>query len=72
MEDRVRELELWKAGMSVEIDHIKSGVKGALDAISDHAIADKEARQAQRSENRRFLIGVFMLVLAALVGAYFK
>lgn len=72
LDTRVRAVEVWQAGMTVEVDHIKSRLQEAAQALESHAEEDAAARRAVRSENRRFLVGVFMLVLAALVGAYFK
>lgn len=71
-DERLRELELWKAGMTVEINHIKESLKAVSDLFADHAEEGKNARTAQRRENRRFLLGVFAVVLTALVGAYIK
>lgn len=71
-DERLRELEIWKAGMTVEINHIKESLKVVGDLFTTHAEEGNRARKAQRSENRRFLLGVFAVVLTALVGAYFK
>lgn len=71
-EGRVRELEIWRAGVSVEVDHLKDRVKETIEAIAEHATHDAKARAALKSENRRFLVGVLMLVLATVLAAYFK
>lgn len=71
-DERLREVELWKAGMSVEIGHIKDGLKGAVDAITSHVEIDTKMRLAQKTENRRFLVAILGLVVTVLVAAYFK
>jgi hypothetical protein len=72
LEERVRVLEISGATQIVEVNHLKEAIAAAAETMRQHAISDSKTHGGLRSENRRFLIGVFMLILAALVGAYFK
>lgn len=71
-DERLRQVELWQAGVTVEIGHIKDGLKGTVDAIASHVEIDTKMRLAQKTENRRFLLGILTLMVTVLVAAYFK
>jgi hypothetical protein len=72
VDERVRDLEIADAGRAVEVKHLGDAVEKAAKAFEAHAIADGKTHGAMRSENRRFLVAVFVLVLAAVVGQFFR
>lgn len=72
VEERVRDLEIAGARVSVEVEHLKSAVAEAAQTVKDHVAADGKTHGAMRSENRRFLVLILVLVLAAVVGQFFK
>ena len=69
-DERLRCVELWKAGATVEIDHLKDAVARTSEALTTHAAHDGEARAELWRAQRRFMWGMFVLILTALVGQY--
>lgn len=69
-DERLRQVELWRAGATVEIDHLKETAARTIAALGDHAKHDSEARAELWRAQRRFQWWMFGLILTALVGQY--
>lgn len=69
-DERLRQVEMWRAGAIVEIDHLKDAVAKTNTALGDHAKHDSEGRAEIWRAQRRFQWWMFGLILTALVGQY--
>jgi len=69
-DERLRRVENWQAGAAVEIEHLKEAVAKTSTALGDHARHESEGRAELWRSQRRFMWGMFVLILTALVGQY--
>ena len=70
-DERLRRVEMWQAGAAVEIAHLKDAVAGTAAALTEHAKDGSKARAELWRSQRRFMWGMLVLVLTALVGSHF-
>ena len=71
MDGRLRAVEVTQATQTAELEATKEIAHANASAIGEYRRAhDDDARERKR-ESRRFMTGVLMLVITALVGAYF-